>query len=204
MRDTPHLEPFRALPAPAVALLAFLPLVAWIEASRALLPGALEGMPHGTPGYSPATLVTLALAVSFAGVAAEALFWRACWGARGVAVPYGSLLFALWVLSTIDACASALVTRGGAGGTAGLWLAPWVGYRALRTGDAASSGWQLAFASTGLLTAARVSLSAWAQARLADRRWREAFVGVAFVWLASHVALAWIFELVRGRAIGPR
>ncbi len=204
MRDTEHFTPFPAMPMPVRVLLAFLPLVAGIESARALLPGALAGAPHGTRGFAPATLVTVALAASFVGVALEALFWRVCWAARGVAMPYGALLFALWALSAIDAVASAVVTRVGPGGAVGLWLAPWVGYRALRAGDASAGAWWLAFANAGLLGAVRMALSAWVQARLAGRRWREAAVWVVGAWLASHLAMAWIVELVRGRALGPR
>ena len=196
MRAMPIAEPLRTIPAPLVALLAFLPLVAGIESARVLLPV--------TPTASPATLVAIALAASAACVLVEAGFWRAFWSARGARAPFAALAFVLWALTAIEALASAALAHVRPGGPAALWLAPWVGYRALGGLDALASGWRLAFANAGLLTAARIAASAWAQARLVGRHWREALTGVVLVWLASHVAMAWIFELARGRALGPR
>ncbi|MFN8589655.1 MAG: hypothetical protein U0704_17850 [Candidatus Eisenbacteria bacterium] len=204
MRTAIPAETLRVLPAPLVALLAFLPFFAWIQAARTLLPGALAGTPHGTVGFSPEMLVGFSLAVAAAMVACEALFWRAFWVVRGAQPSFTALALVLWLLTMPESFGAVALARTAGDPHARVWLAPWLGYRALHAPDAGTSGWVLAFGGTGLLTAARVALSGGVQARLAGRRVREAVTWVALVWFASHVAQAWTFELVRGRALGPR
>lgn len=183
-------------PAWLLPLLLFLPLAAWIDAARRALEQAGGNLPAA---LSPGALVGATLAVVAAGTLAECAFHRALWSVRGARVPFAPLLLALWLLSALEPLAGAAMECGPPGSAASYWLAPWVGARALARPDAPPGAWALAFGGAGLLTAARIALSAAAQARLAGRAWREALLQVLLVWLASHVALAWTLALVRGR-----
>ncbi len=194
------------LPAAWAPVLLLLPLAAWIESARRLYAqaGAHEAFEAlaRSGSMSPGALVGLALALTLGAVLAEAVCLRMVWGARGVTPPFLPLAFVLWLLTTIESCAAAVLARVPPGSAGAVWLAPWVGYRALAGSAAGANGWTFAFAGAGLLTALRIGLSAAAQARLAGRRLREAAALVFAVWLVSHVLLAWMVELSRGRSLG--
>ena len=197
---------FARLPAAWAPVLLLLPLAAWIESARRLYAqaGALDAfasLPR-SGSVTPEGLVALALALTVGAVLLEAAVLRMVWGARGVTIPFAPLAFALWLLTTIESCAGALLARVPPGSAGAVWLAPWVGYRALAGSAAGANGWTFAFAGAGLLTALRIGLSAAAQSRLAGRRLREAASLVVAVWLVSHVLLAWLVELSRGRSLG--
>lgn len=199
-------RPPAGIPAAWAPVLLLLPLAAWIESARRLYAqaGALDAfasLPRAG-SVTPEGLVALALALTVGAVLFEASALRMVWGARGVTIPFASLSFALWLLTTIESSAGALLARVPPGSAGAVWLAPWVGYRALAGSAAGANGWTFAFAGAGLLTALRIGLSAAAQARLAGRRLREAASLVVAVWLVSHVLLAWLIELSRGRSLG--
>lgn len=194
------------IPAAWGPVLLLLPLAAWIESARRLYAqaGAQEAFADLARSGSmpPGALVGLALALAVGAVFAEAVCLRMVWGARGVSLPFAPLAFALWLLTTIESCAVAVLARVPPGSAGAVWLAPWVGYRALAGSAAGANGWTFAFAGAGLLTALRIGLSAAVQARLAGRRLREAAGLVTLVWFVSHVLLAWMVELSRGRSLG--
>ncbi|MBI5168485.1 MAG: hypothetical protein HZA61_03255 [Candidatus Eisenbacteria bacterium] len=193
--------PLAGLPAVWAPVLLLLPLAAWIESARRLYAQAgAHTLPEGPP---PAGIVALALALGVAAVLVECAFLRMVWAARGVRLPFAPLAFALGLLTVPESCAQAALAHVAPGSAAAVWLAPWVGYRALAGDAAGANGWSFAFAGAGLLTAARIAASAAVQSRLAGRRWREAALLVTVVWLLSHVLLAWLAELARGRALGP-
>lgn len=194
------------LPVAWAPVLLLLPLAAWIESARRLYAqaGALDAfgnLPH-SGAVTPEAVVALALVLTVAAVFLEAAVLRMVWGARGVTLPFFPLAFALWLLTSIESCAVAALARVPSGSAGAVWLAPWVGYRALAGSAAGANGWTFAFAGAGLLTALRIGLSAFVQAKLAGRRRREAAALVVAVWLASHVLLAWLVELSRGRSLG--
>ena len=194
------------MPAAWAPVLLLLPLVAWIESARRLYAqaGAHDGL--GTMArsgsVSPESVVGLALALTVGAVLVETACLRVVWGARGVTLPFAPLALALWLLTMPESCAVAALARVPPGSAGAVWLAPWVGYRALAGSAAGANGWSFAFAGAGLLTALRMGLSAAVQARLAGRRWREAAALVFTVWFVSHVLLAWLVELSRGRSLG--
>ncbi|MCC6652485.1 MAG: hypothetical protein IT348_15145, partial [Candidatus Eisenbacteria bacterium] len=176
--------------------LLFLPLAAWFDAARRALDAAGG---ERTAGLSEGALVGATLALVMAGTLVECAFHRALWSARGARVAFAPLLLAVWLLSALEPLAGAAMEWCPPGSAGSLGLAPWVGARALAAPGGQPDAWAVAFGGAGLLAAARIALSAAAQARLAGRAWREALLQVLLVWLASHVALAWTLALVRGR-----
>ncbi len=200
-RLAPPADPLLGRPAAWAPVLLLLPLAAGIESARRLYAQAGAHTPPG--GAPPAAIVGVALALAVGAVCFECAFLRMVWAARGAKVPFTPLAFALWLLTLPEWCAQAALAHVAAGSASAVWLAPWVGYRAVAGDAAGMTGWGFAFAGAGLLTAARLAISAAVQARLSGRRWREAALLVTMVWAGSHVLLAWIVELARGRALGP-
>lgn len=194
------------LPAAWAPVLLLLPLVAWIESARRLYAQAGAHDAFGELARSgsvpPESVVGLALVLTVGAVFTEAVCLRMVWGARGATLPFAPLAFVLWLLTVPESCAVAALAHVPPGSSGAVWLAPWVGYRALAGSAAGANGWTFAFAGAGLFTALRIGLSAAAQARLAGRRWREGAALVVTVWFVSHVLLAWLVELSRGRSLG--
>jgi hypothetical protein len=178
----------------ALVLLAVLvPLEAWREC---LLRGQLAE-PDAGLALTPAVRVAIGLAALAALLAAEALVYGMLWSLRGARLPLARAWLALLQVSMLEPLALELVAR--AGGHPDAVTVALVGARALAPA-AGAGAFATAFGSAGLLALARVALAALAQARLAGRPWREAVALVTAGWLASHVAIVWLLDLVWGRS----
>jgi hypothetical protein len=174
------------------------PLLAWHE----VVARELAQVPDAPPWFASPALAWAGVGALLAGLLVETAFYGMLWAARRLRLPFASSFLVLLQLSMLEAFATAILTWApgdGAGHAAALWLA---GARAAWAGGA-PGGFGSAFGSFGVLTLVRMALWAWAQAEGTGRRWREAAPMVAAVWLASHAALGWTMELIRGRSAMP-
>jgi hypothetical protein len=129
----------------------------------------------------------------------EALAYTLWWRARGARLPYGSFLVALVALSIVDRCALSLALVATRSPALGPWLAPVAGLHVLGSGWLASEpGLRAALGSSGLLTLARIALTAWLQAAALQRRLGGVLLVTAGAWLVTRVVLWWMTDLLRG------
>lgn len=154
----------------------------------------------------PVTFITLAsVAGRFTGLALEAVFYLAWWRSWGAPFRFGR--FFAWIagLSMIDAWALGLRTIArDHGGWIATWLAPVVGIDLWREGPAGSaSSIELAFATLGLTTIARIGLTAHAQARETGGRFWKPLLLTSVLWLACRVVTWWTLDLARGASPMP-
>ena len=131
--------------------------------------------------------------------AVEALAYTLWWRTRGARLPYARFLVALVALSLVDRLAQSLVALAGRSPALAPWLAPVAGLRLLqdRLPGAEPVLW-VAFGSLGLLTLARIAITAWLQSVGIGRRLRGPLLVTSFAWLATRVALWWAMDLLRG------
>ena len=169
------------------------PAYAWYGAVSA----ELARVPDAGPAFASPALAWAGVAALVASLAAETLFYGMLWAARGTRLPLAPCALALLPISTLELLAASLARHAPAAGLARTACVALAGARVLGAGE---GGFACAFGSFGLVALVRMALWAWVQADAAGRRWRDAAPMVAAVWLASHVALGWIVELVRGRS----
>jgi hypothetical protein len=131
--------------------------------------------------------------------AVEALAYTLWWRARGARLPYVSFLVALVALSIVDRCALSLAMVATRSPALGPWLAPVAGLHLLGSGWLAGEpGLRAALGSFGLLTLARITLTAWLQAAALQRRLGSVLLVTAGAWLVTRVVLWWMTDLLRG------
>lgn len=143
-----------------------------------------------------ATIMVLA---RLAASAVEALAYTLWWRTRGARLPYVRFLVALVALSLVDRFAQSLIALGGRAPALAPWLAPVAGLQLLkdRLPGVEPALW-VAFGSLGLLTLARIAITAWLQSVATGRRLRWPLLVTAGAWLATRVALWWTMDLFRG------
>ena len=143
-----------------------------------------------------ATVMALA---RLAASAVEALAYTLWWRARGARLPYTRFLVALVALSLVDRFAQGLVALAGHAPALAPWLAPVAGLLLLRDRlpGVAPVLW-VAFGSLGLLTLARIAITAWLQSIGTGRRLRGPLLVTTMAWFATRVALWWTMDLARG------
>ena len=147
------------------------------------------------PAIAAAIMVLARLAVS----AVEALAYTLWWRTRGARLPYARFLMALVALSLVDRFTEGLAVLAGRAPALAGWLAPLAGLQLLRDRwPGAEPGLWVAFGSLGLLTLARLTITAWLQSAAIGRRLRGALLVTALAWLATRIALWWTADLVRG------
>jgi hypothetical protein len=131
--------------------------------------------------------------------AVEALAYSLWWRSRGARLPYLRFLVALVALSLTDRFALSLVALAGRVPALAPWLAPVAGLQLLRDrlGGVEPVLW-LAFGGFGLLTLARIVITAWLQSAGTGRRLRGPLLVTSLAWLATRVALWWTMDLFRG------
>jgi len=165
-------------------------LLSWWEA--AWRQGAALGAgQHLNLAFAATIMVTARLAAS----ACEALAYVLWWRTRGARLPYVRFLVALVALSLVDRFALSL--GGLAERTPALagWLAPIAG---LQLVGRHASALATSFGSFGLLTLARLVVTAWLQAEGLGRRLGGPLLVTVAAWLVTRVALWWTLDLLRG------
>jgi len=146
-----------------------------------------------------AVAATLMLLARLAASALEALAYTVWWRSRGARLPYLRFLVALVALSLVDRLALGLVALAGRAPALAPWLAPVAGLQLLegRLPGVEPVLWA-AFGSLGLLTLARITLTAWLQSAGTGRRLRGPLLLTSLAWLATRVAVWWTMDLARG------
>jgi hypothetical protein len=162
--------------------------------------GYRQGAALGAGPHLPlAVAATLMLVARLASSAIEALAYVVWWRARGARLPYVAFLVALVALSLVDRIALDLGSLAGRTPALAPLLAPLAGIQLLRSrlpgGEPAL--WA-AFGGLGLLTVARITITAWLQSAGTGRRLRAALSVTAAAWLASRIVVWWTLDLVRG------
>jgi hypothetical protein len=146
----------------------------------------------------PAWLAALAgVLTQIAFTACEAAVAVQAWRVAGKDVRWRALTPRLLAVSSLEALAVA-IAAGHTTLSPGLvvWLA---GIRAVRDGPT-GSGLAFAFAAFGLLTTARLVLSAHVQSGAARASFARALLVVLTLYLATRLAMWWSFDLMQGRS----
>jgi len=131
--------------------------------------------------------------------AVEALAYALWWRTRGARLAYGRFLVGLVALSLVDRFAQSLAALAARTPALAPALAPLAGLQLLRERfPGAEPGLWTALGSLGLLTLARITVTAWLQSAGTGRRLRGALLVTALAWLVTRVALWWTMDLFRG------
>ena len=143
-----------------------------------------------------ATIMVLA---RLAASAVEALAYTLWWRTHGARLPYLRFLVALVALSLVDRFAQSLIALAGRAPALTPWLAPVAGLQLLKDRlPAVEPVLWVAFGSLGLLTLARIVITAWLQSVGTGRGLRGPLLVTTLAWLATRVALWWTMDLFRG------
>ena len=146
-----------------------------------------------------AVAATIMVLARLAASAVEALAYALWWRTRGARLPYARFLVALVALSLLDRFAQSLATFAARVPAVTPWLAPVAGLQLLKDRlPGAEPGLWAAFGSLGLLTLARLAITAWLQSAGTGRRLRGPLLVTTLAWLATRVALWWTMDLLRG------
>jgi hypothetical protein len=130
--------------------------------------------------------------------ASEAGLYVLLWRVRGARLPYWRFLVYIIVASLADQFAWSLAEPFKAGG-APLWRIALAGlHLASGTPFHDSASIRAAFGSIGLLTAARIGVTAAPQSRATGRPFVEALAWTVGIWLLTRIAVWWAFDLLRG------
>lgn len=150
----------------------------------------------------PLSLVAAATIMVLARLAAsavEALAYTLWWRARGTRLPYARFLVALVALSLVDRFAQSLVALATRTPSLAPWLAPVAGFQLLKDRlPGVSPVLWVAFGGLGLLTLARIVITAWLQSVGTGRRLRGPLLVTTLAWFATRIALGWTVDLLRG------
>jgi hypothetical protein len=156
----------------------------------------------------PATAPRLSLAVASIAAAAgrplssavEAAFYSRWWRARRASLAFGPLFVLLFQLSLLDLAALALgdIARNGPS-----WLppalAPLAGLSLLKERfPGPGAGFWAGPGSLGLLTLARIGMTAWYQHRGADVSFGRTLRLTFAVWAITRIITWWLIDLARG------
>lgn len=172
-------------------LVAILAASLWFEV---LLDAARHA--SGLP-LAPWLAAAAGLATQLAFTAAEAGVATLAWRVAGERVRWRALAPRLLAVSSAEAFAVAVA----AGHTAiPSVLAPWLAGPRAAGGPPPASGLVFAFAAFGALTAARMLLSAHAQAGVARVSFARGLVLVLALYLATRLVMWWSFDLMQGRS----
>jgi hypothetical protein len=149
-----------------------------------------------------AIAATIMVLARLAASALEALAYALWWRTRGVHLPYARFFVALVALSLVDRFAQSLAAFAAREPALAPWLAPVAGLQLLKDHlPGAEPGLWAAFGSLGLLTLARLAITAWLQSVGTGRRLRGPLLLTVLVWLATRVATWWTIDLFRGMSL---
>jgi hypothetical protein len=139
------------------------------------------------------------LAARLVASALEAAFYALWWRTRGARLPYARFLVALVALSLVDRLSLGLAALAGRTPALAAWLAPVAGLHLVKERwPGLEPGLLAAFGSLGLLTLARLVMTAWLQSAGLGCRLRGPLLVTALAWSATRVALWWATDLFRG------
>jgi hypothetical protein len=153
---------------------------------------------------SAASAAALVPAGKLAGFLSEATFYWLWWRGGGRRLPYWRFFCVVASASLADVLAIRLAEIAHTASPAfAAWGAALAGLQAWR-GDAwGSPALRITFGTLGILTAARIGVTAHAQARALGIRGAVALAWTAVVWALGRIALLWITDLARGRSPLP-
>lgn len=163
--------------------------LAWGEFARAL--GAHPHLPHAA---LPAAVAGF-LALRFASFLGEAACYALLWRALGRRVPLARLACWIAVCSLADLLAAALARVAALHPHAAWAFALLLG---VRTAWHAQGPLMHAFGGLGLVTALRLGLTAWAQARALGVRLLAPLALTALLWAIARTIVGFGFALLRG------
>ncbi len=182
----------RARGAGGVALPVALALVAWWDWAFRQGGGAARA-------GDLAVAATVMLAARLGAAAVEAGTYGLWWRARGARLPFFRFWAVIVALSLLDRFGIALGTLAERTPALGPWLAPVAGLHLVKARvPALAGGLGAAFGGLGLLTLARLGLTAAWQARALGRGLAGPLALTTIAWLATRVALWWSVDLFRG------
>lgn len=169
----------------------------WLE-TRTQLSAVAETLPT----MNSDSMATLALAGRALATLSEAGIYTLWWRSRGLRLPYWRFLSWVAALSTTDLVGFSL-RRGIEGAPDALRVlgAVLAGPGALA--PHAAAGAMAGFGSLGVLTAARVGMTAWAQARGVGTRLPAPLFLTASAWLLTRLVGWWSMDLMRGLSPVP-
>ncbi len=170
--------------------------------------GAVEVAQSGLATRSPmepGLAAALAAAAKLSGFFIETAFYRLFWKSWGRALPFWRFFCIVVSASMADVLAHAagdLVRQHP--GSLEVWLGPFAGLQLMRgTIFRSIPALRAAFGTVGILTAARLILTAQAQAQALGIRFRAAFAWSGVVWLLTRIMILWIVDLMKGMSPVP-
>lgn len=160
--------------------------------------------PPGAASLAIPVMVAIALATHIAGRLGEALFYRLWWRWRGLDLPCWRFFSWIAVYSAADLFALSLAQRAEEAPALAAWIAPVAGLGLLPSlplhdDPALRAG----FGSLGLLTAARIAITAHAQAVALGIRFRRPLTLTLGAWLVLRLISWWSVDLLRGASPLP-
>jgi hypothetical protein len=168
---------------------------AWWRAGAAELESMRAGA--GIPAAAFGVATGLAPAMKLAGFLTEAGFYCFWWRGRRSALPYWRFASCVAGLSLADLLARDIAER--AHGAASPIAAACAGIGLLAGGAShLGAGLRAGFGSLGLLTLGRIAVTAHVQAEAVRVRFVHALAVTLSAWLATHVAIWWTVDLLRG------
>jgi hypothetical protein len=192
VRPAPRL-PWPARAAWAPALLAVVAWgwgqLAWREFAR-----ALGGHPHLPPWSLPAAVAGFVM-LRFASFLGEAACYTLLWRALGCRIPLVRLACWIAACSLADLLAASLARVAAPHPHAAWAFAILLG---ARTAWRADGPLMHAFGGLGLVTALRIGLTAWAQARALGTKLAAPLAFTALLWAIARLIVGFGFALLRG------
>jgi hypothetical protein len=161
------------------------------------------GLAPGAYGTSAALAIVLVLGGKLASLLIESGFYHSFWKGRGRRLPFWRFFSVVITVSTADLLARLLAALVRRDPGLGPWLAPIAGIE-LWHRAAWTPAVRAAFGSLSLLTLTRVTLTATAQRQALGLSLTRALAWTAAVWLATHLALLFLVDLVKGMSPLPR
>jgi hypothetical protein len=159
------------------------------------------------PGAAPSAIpvmATLGVATQVVGHLGEALLYRLWWRWRGLDLPYWRFFSWIAVYSATDLFAVSLAQRAEDTPALAAWIAPLAGVGLLHASplhdDAAL---RAGFGGLGLLTAARVLITAHAQAVALGIRLGRPLAFTVGAWLVVRLVTWWSVDLLHGASPLP-
>lgn len=151
------------------------------------------------PTLDAGALAAMGLGARMLATSSEAGIYALWWRSRGLRLPYWR--FQCWVaaLSATDLVGCSLRRAAEGAPDASRWMiAVLAGPGALEPSSSAVPGGMAGFGSLGILTSARVAMTAWAQACGIGRPLAGPLVLTASAWLVTRLIGWWSVDLMKG------
>lgn len=128
----------------------------------------------------------------------EAAFYCLLWRVFGRRLPFWRFFCVVVSASTTDLLAGSIANQVAEAPHLAARLAPLAGLRLAGEGFLPGGALRVAFGTLGLLTALRIGLTAFAQARALNVRFTGALAVIGSVWLLTRIAILWSVDLMKG------